>query len=254
MTHPAAPMPSPDETPAPLAPSPAAALANLFATGQASLEVPSGADLTADAVSLDGERVRATVPRLAVAVNMEVAGRIVDEMGEPWKVTLAIDAADYHSPQLASVELRVLEVSHDTTRRRTRRVPAGGRAWLVAVSCQEVVDGDRVEGTMVDLSRGGVGFATSRVLRRGDRLFFHGRFFADKIDAEVRVAVVRPGSAPGRSIVGCSFIDMDAANAAQLERILNGSAARPSTAVDTASLRELVAEKPAGWRRVFRRS
>jgi hypothetical protein len=174
-------------------------------------------------------------------------------------VALVVDEAEFYSHDLARARVRAEEVSADDSRRRNPRIPAGGIAWLAAVNCQHVVDGDRVDGTMVDLSIDGVAFATNRVLRPSDRLMFHGRFFAEQVDAEVRVTSVRESSAAGRTIVGCSFIDIDSANRARVERLTSGEPhpAQPAApAFDVARLRLLAdADKPeqGGWRRRFKR-
>jgi len=109
---------------------------------------------------------------------------------------------------------------------------------------------------MVDLSRDGVAFATNRVLRPGDRLTFHGRFFADTVEAEVRVTSVRD-AASGRLVVGCSFIEIDAQNRARVARLAENAPtpARPA-AFDVSQLRVLAAEgepEQGGWRRRFKR-
>jgi hypothetical protein len=129
----------------------------------------------------------------------------------------------------------------DESRRAAERVPIGGVAWLEAVNCQEVVDRDRVDGTLDDLSRTGVAFTTARVLRVGDRLMFHGRFFADSINGEVRVASVRPAHQPGHTVVGCRFLHVDNDSIAKIDRVLSGGQ-EPSEqpGLSIAALRELV--------------
>ena len=123
---------------------------------------------------------------------MTLTGRVLGPDGRPWELHLHVDDASYHTPDLAIVQMHPTDIAVDASRRSAERVPIGGVAWLEAVNCQDVVDRDRVDGTLEDLSRTGVSFATSRVLRVGDRLIFHGRFFADSISGEVRVASVRP--------------------------------------------------------------
>src|SRR5690349_1148749 len=240
--------------------SPSQAVSILFATPSQELEVEGGGRLSLYAQSVSGTRVHATAPRLKVARGMSLIGRLVADDGRPWAVSLAVEKADFHSEELASIELRAVRVGLDSTRREAVRVPAGGVAWLSAVSCQHVVDGDRVDGTMTDLSRSGVGFATQRTLRRGDRLLFHGRFFKDQVEAEVRVASVRPGSSPGRLVVGARFIAISPENLARVERILDGGPHVASTGLDLEVLRDLAAaatSEPAaasGWRKLFRRA
>ena len=238
--------------------SPSQAVSALFAAPSQELEVEGGGRLSLYAQTTSGTRVRATAPRLKVAQGMTLIGRLVADDGRPWAVSLLVEKADFHSEELASVELRAVRIGLDSTRREAVRVPAGGVAWLTAVNCQHVVDGDRVDGTMTDLSRNGVGFATNRTLRRGDRLTFHGRFFKDEVDAEVRVASVRD-AASGRVIVGARFIAIDPENLARVERILAGGVRSEPTSLDLDSLRDLAAAAtgdsaaPRGWRKLFRR-
>jgi hypothetical protein len=235
------------------------AISMLFSGLDADLENEDGATVTVQPSGMAGDTAWVTAPRLSVAGGMRLRGRLLAADGEPWVVSLVVDEADFYSHDLARVRLRADEVTADESRRRSPRIPAGGIAWLAAVNCQHVVDGDRVDGTMVDLSREGVAFATNRVLRPGDRLTFHGRFFAEQVEGEVRVMSVRESGVAGRLIVGCSFIDIDSDNRARVERLASSEArpaARPAPAFDISRLRILAAdEKPeqGGWRRRFKR-
>jgi hypothetical protein len=153
--------------------------------------------------------------------------------------------------------MRATGCAIDATRRSAQRVPIGGVAWLEAVNCQEVVDGDRVDGSLEDLSRTGVAFITARVLREGDRLIFNGRFFADSISGEVRVASVRKANAPGQTVIGCRFIDIDADSISRIDRILSGGREPDNGQIDLSALRNLASggeDDGTGWRGIFKRS
>jgi hypothetical protein len=234
------------------------AISMLFSGLDADLENEDGATVTVQPSGMAGDTAWVTAPRLQVAGGMRLRGRLIAADGEPWVVSLVVDEAEFYSHDLARVRVRADEVVADESRRRNPRIPAGGIAWLAAVNCQQVVDGDRVDGTMVDLSIDGVAFATNRVLRQSDRLMFHGRFFAEQVDAEVRVTSVREAGA-GRLIVGCSFIDIDSANRGRVERLTSGEsrpAPQAGVGFDIARLRVLAAEeKPeqGGWRGRFKR-
>lgn len=236
------------------------AISMLFSGLEATLESDDGASVTVQPSGMAGDTVWVTAPRLQIAGGRHLRGRLIAADGEPWVIELVVDEADYHSHDLARVRLTAKDVRADESRRRNPRMPAGGLAWLAAVNCQHVVDGDRVDGTMIDLSREGVAFATNRVLRPGDRLTFHGRFFADQVDAEVRVTSVREANAAGRQIVGCTFIEIDAENQARVERLAAGEprqAPPPPVAFDVSRLRVLATDgdksEPGGWRRRFKR-
>ncbi len=228
----------------------------LFASMTAALETESGDRIPMQATGMKGAKVWATAPRLAVATGMTVSGRIiVPEEAQPWLVRFEVEDASFHTNELARVRLRAVSVGPDRSRRRDQRVPAGGVAWLIAVSCRDVVDGDKVEGTIVDLSESGVAFATRRVLRMNDRLIFNGRFFAEHVEAEVRVQSLREG-ANGRTIAGCAFIDINAAQKLRVRRLIEAADAPPErpAGVEIGRLREAVGETDApGWRGIFRR-
>jgi hypothetical protein len=188
---------------------------------------------------------------------MTLRGRIiVPEEAQPWLVRFETEDASFHTNELARVRLRAVSVGPDKSRRLTQRVPAGGVAWLIAVSCRDVVDGDKIEGTIVDLSESGVAFATRRVLRLQDRLIFSGRFFAEHVEAEVRVTSLREGE-HGRTIAGCAFIDINSAQRARVQRLIAAADSPPErpAGVDVGTLRQAVGETdPSGWRGLFRRS
>ncbi|HET6849114.1 MAG TPA: PilZ domain-containing protein [Gaiellales bacterium] len=227
--------------------SPVDAMSLLFARPEAELELDGGGLLRVTRMSVDGERAVVTAPRLSVATGMTLTGRVVGPDSRPWEIHLLVEDASYHTPDLAMVRMHPTAIRVDESRRAAERVPIGGVAWLEAVNCQDVVDGDRVEGTLEDLSRTGVAFTTARLLRVGDRLIFHGRFFADSISGEVRVASVRPSSAPGHTIVGARFLELDRESVARVDRILSGGrepVPESPGGLSLAALRELAANAP----------
>jgi hypothetical protein len=241
--------------------SPVDAVSLLFNSSDVELELAGGGVLRVHTLLVDGEAVTATAPRLSVATGMILTGRVIGPDGRPWELTLHVDDAAYHTPDLAMLRLHPTAVAVDDSRRAAERVPIGGVAWLEAVNCQDVVDRDRVDGTLEDLSRTGVAFTTARVLRVGDRLLFHGRFFADSISGEVRVASVRPATAPGQTVVGCRFLDVDQDSVAKIDRILSGGREVDprSPSFDLSSLRGMAAggedDEPSGssWRNRLKR-
>lgn len=227
--------------------SPVDAMSLLFARPEAELELDGGGLLRVTRMSVDGERAVVTAPRLSVATGMTLTGRVVGPDSRPWEIHLLVEDASYHTPDLAMVRMHPTAIRVDESRRAAERVPIGGVAWLEAVNCQDVVDGDRVEGTLEDLSRTGVAFTTARLLRVGDRLIFHGRFFADSISGEVRVASVRPSSAPGHTLVGARFLELDRESVARVDRILSGGrepVPESPGGLSLAALRELAANAP----------
>jgi hypothetical protein len=228
------------------------ALRLLRSAGEIALRAEDGAELAVSVREVSGGVAVATAPRFAVAGGMLLDARIVPMDGEPWVLSLVIDEAAYETAELARITLRPERLARDTGRRLSHRIPAGGTAWLEAVHCQDVVDGDRVDGTMVDVSSSGVAIASCRVLRRGDRLRFHGRFFSETVRGEVRVMSVRPGAA-GRSVYGCQFLELGETERVKLGRILAGEHVADRHPIDVGALRALVADEPKrGWRSLRR--
>jgi len=218
-------------------PSPSEALEALFAGGSAVLESADGVPLPMTMELIRRDRALGTAPRLQIGSGM-LTGRANTPDGESWLVTLEIEMAQFRTAELADVSLRVVSVEPHPHRRRAHRVSMGGTARLEALSCQEVVDGDRVDAVMVDVSELGVGLTTDRLLRPGDRLWFNGRFFAETLECEIRVAGVREAG-DGRRVYGCSFIDMDDATQERLGRIVRGERRpEPAVGLDLQSLRE----------------
>jgi hypothetical protein len=158
----------------------------------------------------------------------------------------------YASPELATVSLRATAVAPHPHQRRAARVPTGGSAWLEALSCQEVADGDRVDVVLVDLSPLGAAFTTARVLRVGDQLRFHGRVFSHPLECVVRVAASRVME-DGRRLVGCAFLDLDPRDAEAISRVGRGEHAASVPQLDLQALREAVAPDSGGLLRRFRR-
>ena len=223
------------------------AMALLFDDLTPHLERENGQPFT-DISVLIATSARAVVlaPRLEAAACAVVTGRITDAQRNPWQVELNVTRSEFYSDEYARLELQPSRVQPDGETRGDDRRQIGGSAWLTAVNCYQIVDGDRVDVTITDLSLTGVGFYTSRVVREHDRLMFHGRFFADEVDAEVRVASVRESAVGGRTQVGARFIAIDTENRATIARIISGNpalgdpAGRTSQGLDVARLRELL--------------
>jgi hypothetical protein len=202
--------------------SPGQALRILQAAGEIALRDRDGHELAVDVRGVVADGLDGTAPRLAVAGGMTLTSRLVTPSGDPWLLDFVIDEATFLTRERAAVRLRLARLTPDPHRRLAPRLSTGGTVWLSAVNCQDVVDGDRVDGTIRDISVSGVGFSSSRVLRVGDRLMFHARFFSDPVEAEVRVASIRPSSIPGHANYGCLFLEIDDSSQRRIERLLRG--------------------------------
>src|SRR5690242_7298582 len=132
------------------------ALGILAAAGSVATRTHEDLELPVEITAWNGVYADGFAPRLQVARNMELRARILAPDGSPWVLVLRVDRADYLDQERAEIELRPVSVEFDTKRRIAQRQAVGGAVWLEALCCQEVVDGDRVEGTMMDVSTTGV--------------------------------------------------------------------------------------------------
>ena len=229
----------------------------LSRTGSADLERDIGGVLAVSISRVFGTQLTGTADRMRVVGGMELAGRVVVS-GRRYRVAMVCERAVLETADDARIRLRAVDVSEEGAEtivlatRQTLRRPAR----MTAVYCQDVVDGDVVDGTIVDLTRLGITFQTTRLLRRGDRLFLRARFYAEPLETPVRVAAAR--MVDGAVVAECVFQVPTRELAETVERIASTRRARPDTTpLDIASVRrslvvERVEEGP--WRRLLRRS
>lgn len=249
MTDAAGPTPNPADPP-----ELAAAVEQLAATGAADLVDRDGGSLTVVIRAIRGETLRVQAPRLRVAADQQLLGRVVGVDGRPWLLELRVSAATYESDVHAKVELCATGIRADSSRRQSERSSMGGVVRLTAVHCRDIVDGDVVEGTIVDLAPGGIAIASRRVLRIGDRFAMAGRFFNETLAAEVRVRAVRDALSPGQNVYGCAFIHITPAEAQKLDRLLE-EPGHGRGSVDLGELRRLAdapSSDPSAATRRFR--
>jgi hypothetical protein len=220
--------------------SPVEALQILRAAGELALRDADGHEVSLTVAEVVADGLEGTAPRLAVAADMVLTTRLVSPDGDPWVLRFVVEQARFATQETADVRLRLDLCQPDPHRRLAPRLRTGGKAWLTAISCQEVVDGDRVDGSIQDISESGVAFGSSRVLRKGDRLTFHGRFFSDEVVAELRVISARPSAVADRTVYGCQFIEIDESSHAIIGRLLRGERA-PSA--DLSLIHSLVEEQ-----------
>jgi hypothetical protein len=200
-----------------------------------------GTEMELTPLSHEGTRLTATADRLRVGSCDLMVARVHGDDLRPWLVRFRVESAEFHTSQLAKVVLRARSIGLDERYRQADRTSLGGHARLVALNCQDVVDGDVVEGSIVDVSDNGVAFCTRRLLRPGDLLDFSGRFFATVVTAEVRVARVAP--ADDQLQVGCTFTSIAAAERRKLREV---TSVRPAgEAASFSMLQHIAAERAA---------
>jgi hypothetical protein len=229
----------------------------LSRTGSADFERDIGGVLTVSISRVFGTQLTGTADRMRIVGGMELAGRVVVG-GRRYRVTMMCERAVLETAHDARIRLRATGVAEEGAEtvvlagRQTLQRPAR----MTAIYCQDVVDGDVVDGTIVDLTRLGVTFQTTRLLRRGDRLFLRARFFAEPLETSVRVSATR--MVRGTVVAECVFQVPTRELAETVERIGSARLEVPAaTPLDIASVRRsLVVTQfdEAPWRRLLRRS
>ncbi len=229
---------------APPAPSPGVVVNLLFGdTGVAELEAQAGQIVAARLERWAGDVVIASAARMTAGEGMNLVGRIVDRDGVPWRVNLRCQAADERdSRMLLTLRIGPLELDEQ---RGAPRLSIGGSATLRVVRARKMAPGEEALGHITSLSETGCAFTTTAPLRKGDRLTFHGRFFAEEVNADLRVTSLRPAEAVGGQLVGCWYIDIDADSRAAISRVL-AHAHQKCAPVTYSDLRALPLEQDAG--------
>lgn len=229
----------------------------LSRSGSADFERDIGGSLTVAITRVFGTQLTGTADRMRIVGGMELTGRVVVG-GRRYRVTMLCERAVLETAHDARVRLRAVDVAEEGAEtivlasRQTLQRPAR----MTAIYCSDVVDGDVVDGTIVDLTRLGITFQTTRLLRRGDRLFLRARFFAEPLETSVRVASTR--TVNGSVVAECVFQMPTRELAEIVERIASARREVPTGApLDIASVRrslivEHVDDTP--WRRLLRRS
>lgn len=234
----AAPAAAPDDGP----PDMDAALELLFGeSGIGDLETDTGRRLTAVVEYRTGGLVTVSTDAGLAGEGSTLVGSIVDEAGEPWRIDLHVESERERGDR-SHLALRPAGVDH-LERQAPFQLDIGGSATLEAVYCGGLLEHTEVLGRVVGLSATGVAFATSKPLRTGDRLRFHGRFFTEEVRAGVCVTSVDTDGDGGGFVVSCWFEDIDADGRVAIDRVLD-HALHPETPISYSELRLLTDDKP----------
>jgi PilZ domain len=227
-----------------LEPTLAEAAALLAAASVVDVETDRGESVELWTISSEGQSVVASAPRLSVASGMRVECRLAtDEM--PLHVWAVIESAEYRSQARAALTLRVIDVESEGYERRAPRMPISTSAVVQAGVCDRIPPGESIPVRIVDLSEAGVGVLIDDIRPRpGDRMWVSARFIEGVLNADVRVAHVRPTGRGGEMAVGCSFID-PAAVTTVVSRVVARLAGAGRDTFDGATLRETLGiERP----------
>ena len=118
-----------------------------------------GTTLPCDPFQLDGEVLRAYVPRLQLA-GVQTADAAIRGRRAPWRAEFELEQAEYHSFEQAIAELRLLVIERDGAGRQKARARVRAAGVMTAIFCQNAVDGNEYDVTVEDMSETGVQFST----------------------------------------------------------------------------------------------
>jgi hypothetical protein len=138
-----------------------AALALASLPGRTGVQATSqeGATLQCEPFQLEGDLLRAYVPRLQLGGVQRLTLRFAVAT-RPWRAEFELEQAEYHSFDQAIAELRLLTIEPDGAGRQAARVRVRAAGVMTAIYCTNAVDGNEYEVIVEDLSESGVQFST----------------------------------------------------------------------------------------------
>jgi hypothetical protein len=228
-----------------LEPTLAEAAALLAAASVVDVKTDRGESVELWTISSEGQSVAASAPRLAVASGMRLECRLAtDEM--PLHVWAVIESAEYRSQARAALTLRVIDVESEGYEPRAVRMPLAASGVVRAGVCDRIPPGESISVRIVDLSESGVGvLIDDNRPRPGDRMWLSTRFIEGELNADLRVAHVRPTGRGSETNVGCSFVDRGAVTGV-VSRIVARLAGAGRNRSEGSTLRETLGiERPA---------
>jgi hypothetical protein len=228
-----------------LEPTLAEAAALLAAASVVDVETDRGESVELWTISSEGQSVAASAPRLAVASGMRLECRLTTDES-PLHVWAVIESAEYRSQARAALTLRVIDVESEGYERRAPRMPLAASGVVRAGVCDRIPPGETIPARIVDLSEAGVGvLVDDNRPRPGDRIWLAARFIEGELNADLRVAHVRPTGRGSEMAVGCSFVEPRAV-AGVVSRVVARLTGTGRTRPDGSTLRETLGiERPA---------
>jgi hypothetical protein len=226
-------------------PTLAEAAALLAAASVVDVETDRGESVELWTISSEGQSVTASAPRLAVASGMRLECRLTTDE-TPLHVWAVIESAEYRSQARAALTLRVIDVESEGYERRATRMPLAASGVVRAGVCDRIPPGESIPVRIGDLSESGVGVLIDDTRPRpGDRISLSARFIEGELNADLRVAHVRPTGRGGEMAVGCSFVEPGAVTGV-VSRVVARLAGAGRSRSEGSTLRETLGiERPA---------
>jgi hypothetical protein len=195
----------------------ARALASLPGRSGVQATSQDGSTLTCDPFQLDGETLRAYVPRLQLGGVRQLTLRFA-VAAQPWRAEFELEQAEYHSFEQAIAELRLITIERDGAGRQSARVRVRAAGEITAIFCQNAVDGNRYDVTVEDLSETGVQFSCEFHVELRDRFSLTTKLEGTRVRLVGEAVKVSQG-AYGRFVVGAKITEIADADLLTIRRL-----------------------------------
>ncbi len=176
-----------------------------------------GATLACDPFQLDGEVLRAYVPRLQLGGVQRLTLRFAVAT-QPWRAEFELEQAEYHSFEQAIAELRLITIERDGAGRQKARARVRAPGVIKAILCQNAVDGNEYDVTVEDISETGVQFSTEFQVEPRDQFSLTVRADGERVRIVASAVNVSQG-AYGRYTVGARITEVPEADLLAIRRL-----------------------------------
>jgi PilZ domain len=196
-----------------------AALALASLPGRTGVQATSqeGATIACDPFQLDGELLRAYVPRLQLGGVQQLTLRFA--VGpQPWRAEFELEQAEYHSFEQAIAELRLIEIERDGGGRQSARVTLRAAGVMTAIFCKNAVDGNEYDVIVADVSETGVQFSTEFQVEPRDQFSLATRLDGRRLRVEAEAVQISQG-AYGRYTVGAKLTQIAESDVLAIRRL-----------------------------------
>ena len=165
-----------------------------------------GATLPCEPFELEGDLLRAYVPRLQLGGVQQLTLRFAVG-GQPWRGEFELEQAEYHSFEQAIAQLRLISIERDGAGRQSARATVRAAGVITAIFCQNAVDGNEYDVIVEDVSETGVQFSTEFKVEPRDQFSLVVRVDGQRMRIGAEAVKVSSG-AYGRHTVGAKISEI----------------------------------------------
>jgi PilZ domain len=176
-----------------------------------------GTQIACDPFQLDGELLRAYLPRLQMAGIDHLTLRFAVG-NSPWRAEFELTEAEYHSFEQAIGVLRLVAVEPDGAGRQSARVELRAPGLLTAIFCANAVDGNEYDVRIEDISETGLQLSTELRVEPGDEFAVTAELEGRRVRLEAK-AVKASAGAYGRTTVGARITKVSDSDLLAIRRL-----------------------------------